>query len=181
VKQSDVVDRVMSVCAIVAATAAVAVSVYEARIDRAHQRVSVWPYLGQSNSLTAGSPYRRTVSNVGIGPARIRSFQVRVDGTVRRGWPEVVRALTGDSASGRIVYSSLGRGDVLLPGQTLELLTLPPGATATAFWREAQGDRLSTRICYCSLYDECWLAESGAGEPRPARACPTNAPDEFAQ
>ncbi|HEX8431606.1 MAG TPA: hypothetical protein VF625_09970, partial [Longimicrobium sp.] len=83
-QRSEVVDRILSVCAIVAAVAAVAVAVYEARIDRAHQRVSVWPYLQQSNSLTEGSPYRRVVSNAGIGPARIRSFQVRVDGKPRR-------------------------------------------------------------------------------------------------
>ena len=96
-KQSDVVDRVLSVSAIVAAIAAVAVAVYEARLEREHQRVSVWPYVSQFNSWVGGR-YTRNVSNVGLGPALVRSFEVRVDGRPRQRWRDVIRALTGRAA-----------------------------------------------------------------------------------
>jgi hypothetical protein len=72
-------DRIMSVSAIVAAIAAVLIAAYEARINREYQRISVWPRIQQSNSFVPGEPYRRIVSNVGVGPALIRSVQVNVD------------------------------------------------------------------------------------------------------
>lgn len=90
---ADRVDRILSLSAIVTAVVAVAVSLYEARIDRAHQKVSVWPYVEQGNSLTFGQPYRRMVRNAGIGPARIRSFQVRAAGRPVRTWSEAAAAV----------------------------------------------------------------------------------------
>ena len=39
------------------------------------------------------------------------------------------------------------------------LVTLPAGARAEKFRVEAQ-QRLRTPVCYCSVYDWCWLADS---------------------
>lgn len=177
-RQSDVVDRILSLCAIVAAVAAVAVSVYEARIDRAHQRVSVWPYVSQYNSNEGGS-YLRVVSNVGLGPALVRSFQVRVDGRTVRSWSEAITALTGEPRGPRAAYTygSLGRGHVLLPGAPYTLLRMPLQPTGQRFHQGV--DRMSTRVCYCSLYEECWTSDSRADEPERVRACPTDRAAEF--
>ena len=30
------------------------------------------------------------------------------------------------------------------------------------------------RLCYCSVYDDCWLAELGGGEPESVKACPAD-------
>ena len=43
---SDLTDRIVAVCAILAALAAVLVAAYEARINREYQRISVWPRIG---------------------------------------------------------------------------------------------------------------------------------------
>ncbi len=176
----DVVDRILSISAIVAAIAAVAVAVYEARIGREHQKVSVWPYLNQFNTLAPGLPYTRNIQNVGIGPALVRSVQVRVDGRPVQRWSEIVRALTGREAPD-LIYSSLHRGSVILPGSTLELLRLPPGETATRFWQAVQTDRFSMRVCYCSLYQDCWISDNQQDEPQSVRQCRTDAQVEFSQ
>ena len=37
-------------------------------------------------------------------------------------------------------------------------------------------------LCYCSIFDECWLARSDAerSDPAPVAACPAPGPGEFA-
>src|SRR5687768_4042159 len=124
--RSDMTDRIMSVSAIVMAIAAVLVAAYEARINREYQRISVWPRIHQSNSFVPGEPYRRIVSNVGVGPALIRSVQVSVDGVSRRTWGEITRALIGKPAPGN-VYSSLNAGAVVLAGKEITVLQIAAG------------------------------------------------------
>lgn len=51
-------------------------------------------------------------------------------------------------------------GSVLLPDKTLTVLKILPGDAALQFWEQAQTERLSIRICYCSLYGDCWLNDS---------------------
>lgn len=173
-------DRITSVSAIIAAIAAVLVAVYETRINREYQRISVWPYLQQSNSLTAGQPYLRTVSNLGVGPALIRSVEVSVDGVLCRDWGEVIKAMIGRPGSG-IVYSTFHAGAVLLPDKPITVLQLPPGEDARKFWEEAQGRRLSIRICYSSLFEECWLSDSFEDHPQPVAQCDSDPAKEFQQ
>jgi hypothetical protein len=139
------VDRWLSIAAGVGAICAVAISLYQAALAREQQRASAWPYLNQSNSYVPGQPYTRQVENQGVGPARIRNFEVLVDGRPVRTWGAAVQALTGMGDS-ELIYSSFGRGSVLPPGTTRTLLQLPPGNQARVFWEAAQ-TRLETVIC----------------------------------
>jgi len=160
----------LSIAAGVAAVTAVVVSLYQTALARKQLRASAWPYLAQSNSFTLGSPYTRTVSNEGVGPARVRGFRVIIDGRPVSTWDDAVKTLTGSGEPG-LVYSSFGRGVVLPPGASRTLLTLPPGPRAERFWLAAQ-TRMHTVTCYCSVYDECWIADSRKDEPRAVSACP---------
>jgi hypothetical protein len=178
--RSDLTDRIMAVSAIIVAAASLSVAVYEAHINREYQKISVWPYVTQSNSMVPGEPYARNLSNFGVGPALIKSVQVRVDGTPLRDWAEVSRALTGQAIPD-LVYSSLHGGSVLLPDKTMTVVKIPPGDAALKFWEQAQTERLSIRVCYCSLYGDCWLSDSHTGEPSSVGACPVEADKEFGQ
>jgi hypothetical protein len=178
--RSDLTDRIMSVSAIVAAVAAVLVAAYEARINREYQRISVWPRIHQSNSQLPGEPYLRIVSNIGVGPALIRSVQVNVDGVTRRSWDEVIKALIGKAAPGHI-YSSLHGGSVVLPNKDITVLKIPPGEDAQKFWEQTQTPRLSIQICYSSLYGECWMSNSLEDQPSSVAQCRVDAAKEFQQ
>src|SRR4051812_14482355 len=112
--RSDLTDRIMSVSAIVAALAAVIVSAYEARLNREYQRISVWPRISQSDSFIPDQPYTRNVSNVGMGPALIRSVEVRVDDHVHRDWTKAIDALIKRRIPGHVT-SWLHNGAVMLP------------------------------------------------------------------
>ena len=60
---------------------------------------------------------------------------------------------------------------MLSPGTADTLLTLAAGPQAVAFWRAAQ-TRLRVVICYCSVYDECWIADDGRTDPEAVPRCP---------
>jgi hypothetical protein len=46
----------------------------------------------------------------------------------------------------------------------------PSRDRARAFWQAAQ-TRLETVVCYCSIYDEYWSADTRVEDPVPVRAC----------
>jgi hypothetical protein len=172
-------DRLLSIFAGVAAVTAVIVSLYQASLARQQSRAAAWPYLSQSNSLDFGKPYTRTIANKGVGPARVRSVQVTVDGRVTSSWTDAIRALTG-SAAGAYSFSHIGAGSVLSPGTADTLLTLANDPTGLKFWNEAPA-RLSVIVCYCSVYDECWIVQDRQLEPRSVRSCPVVATGAFEQ
>ncbi len=177
--RSDRVDRFLSLCAGLAAITAVAVSLYQTSLAREQLRASAWPYLSQGNSFNGSSPYRFVLSNEGIGPARVRSFHVYADGRPMRTWNETVRVFTGEGEPA-LLYSAFHRGTVVPAGVTKDLLTLPNGPRAIAFFVAAQA-RLRTVVCYCSVYDECWRGDSEVDEPAPVKACAEDSTTVFRQ
>lgn len=175
---ADRTDRIVSICAIVAAIAAVGVAAYEATTNREYQRLSVWPRLQQYNSFVTGDAYTRTVANYGIGPALIRTVEMTVDGKTCRTWSEVLRALTGKKLPG-LIYSSLHHGIVILPGKEINTLKIPPGEDAALVSQQMQTDRLAIKICYSSLYGEMWLSDSTKEEPQQVSRCDVDETKEF--
>lgn len=147
-------------------------SAYQAYLAREQQRMSAWPYVSLDNSNAAGAHF--FVRNVGLGPALVRAVEVTVDGRPARTWGAVVRAAVGgDTAlSYSTVSSSLGAGTVVLPGAAVETFRLVgPPAVAERLHQAATRDRIVRRVCYCSLYRECWWADSRTQGQEPVRAC----------
>jgi hypothetical protein len=172
-------DRLLSICAIISALAAVVIAVYEVRSTREFQRLSVWPNLVQYNSHVPGQAYTRNLANNGMGPAVIRSFRVYVDGEPKTNWMAVMESLIGE-VEPELIYSTVHPGKVVLPGTAEAILQLPAGERATRFWQAMQQGRIATHICFCSLYHDCWVAEAGE-EPQPIRGCRSGGSEEFRQ
>ena len=161
------VDRVTPIAAIITAVAAVGIAVYEARITREQQKKSVWPYVMQYNTYS-GQEYLRYVENVGLGPAIVSSFEIRVGDSTYTQWRPVVDALTG-SDTARFIYSSFGDGSVLKAGDRLDLLRILAGQNAARF--AARRSEVETVVCYCSLYGDCWTSDSEERRPKPVDSC----------
>ena len=89
-------ETFIAVAALVVSVSAVAVGLYEAQLQRAHDRAEVWPHVEISTFVTPKGA-SLFVENTGLGPAIIKSVVVTVDGKPRRNWDDVLRAL-GDSA-----------------------------------------------------------------------------------
>jgi predicted lysophospholipase L1 biosynthesis ABC-type transport system permease subunit len=62
---------VVAICATVIAVLSLAVSVYEARATRRHDRISVRPHLALQANLRQGSQAGLQLINAGLGPAAI--------------------------------------------------------------------------------------------------------------
>ena len=170
-------EMLVGVSAVVIGVCALAVSVYETSLMREEQRASVIPLLELSRSWSGGDSgdpedHGRLwihAENVGIGPARIVSFNVTVDGVPKRTW-------------GRAMADLLGREQLVGYGQsTISGRTIPPDRMVnmfelndTEFLREilAEFDRLDFEACFCSIFDECWTTSYSAfGASQPVESC----------
>lgn len=168
-------EMLVGISAVVIGLCALGVSLYEAALMREEQRSAVLPLLEISRSYyTDGLDSDRwrlliNVSNVGIGPARVRDFEVRVDGRPYSNWAAALQALTG--IGGEISYGH----------STINGRTVPPDTDVVVFdlndTEHAQriGDafgRLELVACYCSVFDECWIATyAQLGVNTPVESC----------
>ena len=168
-QRRSIVDRIVSGSAMFVALSSLAIALYEVRLMREHDRLSVWPYVSAFNS-DSGGVYSYNIRNAGLGPALIRSFELIVDGKPRKNWGEAIDAFGIDMHGARSSYSHIGKGVVILPGAKLEVVEIGDAA-GQAFHRAAQA-RMHTRTCYCSLYDECWREDiTESAEPQPVDRC----------
>jgi hypothetical protein len=64
----------------------------------------------------------------------------------------------------------------LSPNQHEPALTWARTEENAELWRSVdqarQRGRITLRACYCSVFDECWIAETNKFPPRPVRNCP---------
>jgi len=167
-KVADITASIVSASATIIAIVALGTGVYQAKLSRDQARASVWPYLIQGNSNNNGYAY--IVQNVGLGPAVIRAFEVRVDGKPARTWREVAD-LMGITLSWKGKRSTTFRAGLVLPANAplVELLELPDSGDAKLF--KAHTEQIRARICFCSLYGDCWENRNDGYESEKVKAC----------
>lgn len=108
--------------------------------------------------------YTLSVRNGGVGPAEIRTAEVLYNGRAVHNSRELLRLCCNiDSSEYRF-------GDLvdamLQPGQQLNylLVTSRPDPQITrglpALYKAFAAGTIETRVCYCSVFDECWTKTS---------------------
>jgi hypothetical protein len=179
-----------SIVALATSFFALSLSAYQARLMneqtrlmQSQSRASVWPYVSIGYSINDegdGRGYTWQISNDGVGPARIESVTMTLDGKPVHHWRELFQALFGD-ANVPATFSQI-YGRVLPPSTnretTIDALHLEDMAQARAFF--AAQDRIDMTICYCSVYDDCWIARKQDPNVQPAAKC-ENAGEQFEQ
>ncbi|HET7930599.1 MAG TPA: hypothetical protein VFL63_04315, partial [Rhodanobacteraceae bacterium] len=127
---------------------------YTAQIQTRQVQAQVWPYLIIGiNGLTQAL----FVDNKGVGPAIVRSVQVRVDGKPQRDWNQVLTSL--GMLKHDFVQSAVNQ-NVLSPGEELQAIRFPDKERWKQF-HDAATNRLAVDVCYCSTLDECWISSNG--------------------
>ena len=154
----------------------------QTRLMQQQARAGVWPYLSIGYALVADGDkrgYTWRIDNDGVGPARIESVTLTLDGKPVEHWKEVFDALFGD-APVQATYSQI-YGKVLPPSTnretTIEAVHLSDPAQAKAFF-EAQS-RIEMSICYCSVYDDCWIARRRSPAQEPVARCDATGTKQF--
>ena len=127
-----------------------------------------------------------SISNKGIGPARIKTVSVMLDDEPASNWWDVVGKTAGLGEEGIALSNTDAAGRVMASGESLMLVRVDrnaiPGDEAGALevrdrFRQALGqDRIRMTVCYCSVFDDCWQVDMAVvGEASAVRACGQNA------
>jgi hypothetical protein len=165
---------ITAMAAVAIGVSALFVSLYETHLVRAHQRVSVWPHL-QGGIAWDGDTFRVLMVNSGIGPARVEGIRVRVDGIPVPHWTAFFQE-AGIATAPFMVHQISGR--VLTAGETVDVLLLSDPTMAAAAHDRWGAARIE--VCYCSVFDECWILDTEPGIPhREVRACPAWGAEAF--
>jgi hypothetical protein len=191
------VDISVAVCALIVSITSLCVAVLHGhtmeRMADANARLvaaNSWPMLQRYYS-DLGEHGERVfsinVANSGVGPAKVETVEVLWKGTAVRTYKELLERCCGAAASAAAsgamtdplqdMETSSLQGMVLRAGENRRILSLPRSgaseAVAKAF-AEAQRD-ITMRVCYCSVFDECWSGDLHTLHPASVAQCP--APD----
>ena len=147
-----------------------------------------WPYIGfhSGNSTVDEATHERvrslgfTVVNQGVGPARVRWMEVRVDGQAVPNTTALMLRAAGLTLDARIdrrdAYTSGIQGRVLRAGEEITFLRWHHAAQREPVWSaldKARFGRIVIRTCYCSVFDECWISHSETPDTLRVDQCPT--------
>jgi hypothetical protein len=141
------------------------VYIYQARMMREQQHVSVWPYVEWHYSNV--DDYHISVRNKGVGPALIRKVEMRVDGQVVANNKAFVTAVLGPDWTLHYVNSTL-EGCVMAAGEEITLFKIPDLKEGREFEKKKEAHDFQLTILYCSIYGDCWKVVGGKVERQPA-------------
>ena len=181
----SVAQTVLAVVGFLVGLIALYAALNEADAVRKQQQASVWPYVdfSISNSNLQNDQFTEVaISNKGIGPARIKTVNVLLDGAPTANWWDLVGKTAGLGEGDIALSNTDAAGRVMASGESLMLVRVDrnaiPDDEAGALevrdrFRQALGqDRISMTVCYCSVFDDCWTVDMAVvGEASAVRAC----------
>jgi hypothetical protein len=154
-------DRWIALSAIIIAICSLILSIWQGVVIRQHNRVSVRPILTISGTHNdKGSGW--LLGNAGLGPALVKWIEVTVDGKPIRHWREFGAEL-GLPPDFAYSYWVPAPATVIPPQEPKPLFWVLPGEADKIL--RSTSKRITIRICYSSIYGECWLASGSPNSP----------------
>jgi len=178
----SVVQTILAVTGFMVGVIALFAALNEADAVRKQQMASVWPHVTIRDVNYGPSGESRSefiVGNRGIGPARIVSAEVTVDGRPIQTWRDVVAPLADGKEFSLNTYRI--SGSVLAPEEDLIAFGIDADYASAelvkAVQEFARTGRINIVICYCSVFDDCWRLDALAEETYPVEECGPPAPE----
>lgn len=183
----DTLDLLVALAALVTSAVSIWLAISQGDDMEKLVQAQSWPYVGFSSGNSSLDPATNerirslsfSVDNLGVGPARVRTMEVLVDGVaVPHSSALMLRAagLGEDAPLAReTVYTTQVSGRVLRAGESITYLRWDHLDSAEPAWSaldKARFGRVVVRVCFCSVFDECWLNRSDATDAQPVDACP---------
>lgn len=148
-------ELVVALSAIFVSTATMFVYIYQTRIMQTQQHVAVWPYIEFLPSYGPQGFYLE-ITNKGIGPAIVKKVTVKLDGKEFSDLPEIFNQLT-DSTFNDYAYSTV-MGRVIAANEVIRPFEIQNPEHAKAIREKMIQRKFEYEICYCSVFNECWVS-----------------------
>ena len=173
-------DMLVSGLAIVLSVVSLYVALQDGNAMKQLVQANSWPYVVPefSNLNPDTTPhFRLMLVNKGVGPAKIETLEVFYNGKPTTGPRDLVTAMIGPEGQNHahLLGTSDIVGSVLSARESVDFLDVR-AETFTAEQNQAMRDgssKIDMRLCYCSVFDECWI-RGGPGmssKPRPVKHC----------
>lgn len=113
-------------------------------------------------------------ANEGVGPAKIMTAEIRVDGRPVQTLDALIDACCGKGDYADLYSSSL-EGRMIRPGDSVAFVDFRESpqnrAQLIALNAARRAGRIETRLCYCSVFNDCWTAASDDPTPNSINRC----------
>jgi hypothetical protein len=149
-------DTQIALASMVVALCSLALTVVFTLQQRRHERLTVMPVVAPSLGASASKAWI-VVGNDGLGPAHVQAFQVHLDGRPVKSWVDLANAL---DPNGTARWGFTNVANAYLPPNHLREVFVTEDPSLIQKMSEASS-RISFTVCYCSLYEECWLRVTG--------------------
>ena len=150
-------------------------SIYSAFTDRTYARASAWPRLEIYRSHVGELSHQYVVSNNGTGPALVKYAKVTLDDKPLKSWNDLIGLLGMTDAT----FSQSHIGSIVLPAQQkITAFDLKVPKAVAAYY--ARPNPVHIELCYCSIYDECWLIDR-RNQPTEIAQCEIDEAERFLQ
>lgn len=154
------------------------VAVRSAEANRQMVAAASWPYLqvksGNSSDGHVSNAISIRVENAGVGPAKIKTFEVFWNGRAYPTAKSLMEACCQLDSKEPYALGTLPPAGVLRAGDGVGFLHYDHKPANDATWKAFDRVRLSQltyRACYCSVFDECRVSDL-RGQETVVKACP---------
>ncbi|MBN7795947.1 hypothetical protein [Parahaliea mediterranea] len=168
-------QTVLSVVGVLIAVLALYAALTESAAVRQQTAAAVWPFVQvmlEDYDTGDAAGFTLAFTNAGVGPAKMRDVRISVGGNVTRNWSELVASVGGDT--GAAVSRSFISDRVLRPDEKVVVFSTTDADLARKLFGVVSEPRGEVIFCYCSIFDECWLADSRKNSQAPelVEVCP---------
>ena len=176
-------QTVLSVAGVFIAVVALYAALKESAAVRQQTAAAVWPFvqlLVEDYASEHAAGFSMAFVNAGVGPARLHAVRLQLKGRPMADWAQAVTTLGGEEDSE--VSRNFVSGRVLRPDEKVVMLgTMEPDLARRFQAAMADPDNFIV-YCYCSIFGECWLADSRQDlqNPESVERCPDFGADTFA-
>ncbi|NMM42653.1 hypothetical protein [Pseudoalteromonas arctica] len=143
-------EMIVALSALLISVVTTIIGIYSTMIDRSYARASVWPRVELFRSFSPEKGhFSYGVMNNGTGPAVIKYAKITHNDKPVKKWSDFI-------VGTRLVQSHIGTR--ILPSQAnISAITIKDKAYLTEILK--MDEQIAIELCYCSIYDECWMVD----------------------
>jgi hypothetical protein len=139
---------------------------------------STWPFVQDIETIATKGASREVslaISNSGVGPAKVESFELFWRGKPMATPAAFLAACCGYDPKSALHYShSTSAPTVLRVGQAQTVLAMEDTEETHAVFTTLAAvlPSVTFSTCYCSVLDRCWISDLASLDPEPVKTCP---------